>query len=112
MRIQRDFNNSINRIINCEIANEKKTLDAANEQLLHIGFIKQYMDINTIDPKIKEIMELREENVDASLLELSFAYEQKYGEKISKSGINHRLNKIKTLKDELLKSIKEKESLS
>ncbi len=112
LRIQRDFNNSINRIINCEIANEKKTLDAANEQLLHIGFIKQYMDINTIDPKIKEIMELREENVDASLLELSFAYEQKYGEKISKSGINHRLNKIKTLKDELLKSIKEKESLS
>ncbi len=112
LRIQRDFNNSINRIINCEIANEKKTLDAANEQLLHIGFIKQYMDINTIDPKIREIMELREENVDASLLELSYAYEQKYGEKISKSGINHRLNKIKVLKDELLKSIKEKESLT
>ena len=29
LRIQRDFNNSINRIINCEIANEKKTLDTA-----------------------------------------------------------------------------------
>jgi DNA-binding protein WhiA len=112
LRIQRDFNNSINRIINCEIANEKKTLDAANEQLLHIGFIKQYMDINNINPKIREIMELREENVDASLLELSYAYEQKYGEKISKSGINHRLNKIKALKDELLRSIKEKENLN
>ena len=57
-------------------------------------------------------MELREENVDASLLELSYAYEQKYGEKISKSGINHRLNKIKALKDELLRSIKEKENLN
>lgn len=109
LRIQRDFNNSINRIINCEIANEKKTLEAANEQLLHIKFIKQYIDINTIDPKIKEIMDLREEHVDASLLELAHAYEHKYGEKISKSGINHRLNKIKQLKDELLKSLKERQ---
>lgn len=111
LRIQRDFNNNINRIINCEIANEKKTLDAANEQLLHIRFIKQYIDVDQIDPKIKEIMDLREENVDASLLELSHAYEHKYGEKISKSGINHRLTKIRQLKDELLKSLKERQAL-
>lgn len=109
LRIQRDFNNNINRIINCEIANEKKTLNAANEQLLHIRFIKQYIDIDTIDPKIREIMELREEHVDASLLELSHAYEHKYGETISKSGINHRLTKIRQLKDDLLKSLKEQQ---
>ena len=41
LRIQRDFNNSINRVINCEIANEKKTLDAANNQLSQIKLIKQ-----------------------------------------------------------------------
>lgn len=110
LRIQRDFNNSINRIINCEIANEKKTLDAANEQLLHIRFIKQYIDIDQIDPKLKEIMDLREEHVDASLLELAQAYEHKYGETISKSGINHRLTKIRQLKDEILKSLKERQA--
>jgi len=46
LRIQRDFNNSINRVINCEIANEKKTLDAANNQLSQIKLIKQYKDID------------------------------------------------------------------
>lgn len=110
LRIQRDFNNNINRIINCEIANEKKTLEASSEQLLHIQFIKQYLEEDQIDPKVNEMMHLREENPDASLLELSYAYEQKYGEKISKSGINHRLAKIRHLKDALLKTLKEKQN--
>ena len=40
LRIQRDFANSINRIINCEIAMRKKTLAAANEQLKQIEYIR------------------------------------------------------------------------
>lgn len=107
LRIQRDFNNSINRVINCEIANEKKTLDAANNQLLQIKLVKQYKDIDTLDPKTREIILLREENPNSSLNELALAYEQKTGDKMSKSGINHRLVKIKELAKDIVEQIKE-----
>lgn len=108
LRIQRDFNNSINRVINCEIANEKKTLDAAQNQLLQIRLIKQYKDINTLDTKTREIILLREDNPNSSLNELALAYEEKTGEKMSKSGINHRLVKIKELALEIVEQIKER----
>lgn len=107
LRIQRDFNNSINRLINCEIANEKKTLEAANEQLLQIKLIKQYKDVELLDEKLLEIINLREENPDASLNELAVVFEQKTGERISKSGINHRLQKIKELAYKIIEELKE-----
>lgn len=107
LRIQRDFNNSINRLINCEIANEKKTLEAANEQLLQIKLIKQYRDVELLDEKLLEIINLREENPDASLNELAVAFEQKTGERISKSGINHRLQKIKQLAYKIVEELRE-----
>ncbi|MCK9493515.1 MAG: DNA-binding protein WhiA [Acholeplasmataceae bacterium] len=107
LRIQRDFNNSINRVINCEIANEKKTLDAANNQLLQIKLIKQYKDIDSLDSKTREIILLREENPNSSLNELALAYEQKTGDKMSKSGINHRLVKIRELALDIVEQIKE-----
>lgn len=107
LRIQRDFNNSINRLINCEIANEKKTLEAANEQLLQIKLIKQYRDVELLDEKLLEIINLREENPDASLNELAVAFEQKTGERISKSGINHRLQKIRQLAYKIVEELRE-----
>lgn len=105
LRIQRDFANSINRIINCEIANEKKTLAAANEQLKQIEYIKEHRNLDQLDKSLKEVIILREENPDASLNELSKAYEEKTGEKLSKSGINHRLQKIKDLADEIKENL-------
>lgn len=105
LRIQRDFTNSINRVMNCEIANEKKTLKAAKDQLNQIKFIKKYRDINLLEPTLKEIIELRETNPSASLNELSLAYYEKTGDKMSKSGINHRLQKIRNLAFEIAKSL-------
>ena len=62
-----------------------------------------------LEPSLNQIIALREDNPTASLNELSFAYEEKTGEKISKSGINHRLQKIKELSIEIIKTIKEQE---
>src|SRR5690554_1370543 len=104
LRIQRDFTNSINRLMNCEIANEKKTLKAANDQLNQIKFIKKYKNISNLDNSLQEIINLREENPSASLNELSVAYYEKTGDKISKSGINHRLQRIKKLAFEIAES--------
>ncbi|MFA5560303.1 MAG: DNA-binding protein WhiA [Acholeplasmataceae bacterium] len=95
LRIKRDFNNSINRVINCEIANEKKIMMAADEQLKDIALIEDHRI--TIDDKTKEAIELRKENPEASLRELVEIFEETYNEKISRSGLNHRFNKIKQL---------------
>ncbi|MDD4090609.1 MAG: DNA-binding protein WhiA [Acholeplasmataceae bacterium] len=111
LRIQRDFSSNINRLINIEIANEKKIIETSNQQLKQINFLKKHSNINLLDQKTQEIIELREENKSASLLELATAYEIKTGERISKSGINHRFKKLEKIYLELKKGIIEKGEL-
>lgn len=101
IRIKRDFNNSINRLMNCEIANEKKIFVAANDQLKDIEVIETYIPESQIDEKTKQIIELRKEYPEASLLELTGYYEEVFKEQISKSGLNHRLKKIKMMADQV-----------
>lgn len=97
IRIKRDFNNSINRLMNIEIANEKKMLISANKQVKDIKFLLKVLPKSKIDTKMQEIMDLRLKYPDVSLLELTSFFELEYNEEISKSGINHRLKKIRDL---------------
>jgi cell division protein WhiA len=99
IRIKRDFNNSINRIMNCEIANEKKIIVAARDQIKDINLIFKYYKTDQLDPKMVQIMKLRKDNPEASLKELVDLYFETYKESISKSGLNHRLTKIKQTAD-------------
>jgi len=101
IRIKRDFNNSINRVMNMEIANEKKAIVAANEQLRDIELIETYIPQDHIDLKTKQVIDLRKEYPEASLKELVELFEQTYKEQISKSGLNHRLVKVKQMANEL-----------
>lgn len=101
IRIKRDFNNSINRIMNCDIANEKKIFIAANEQLKDIEIIETFIPEHHIDEKMKMVMNLRKEYPESSLLDLTHTYEELYKESISKSGLNHRLIKIKQLAEQI-----------
>lgn len=97
VRIRRDFNNSINRLINIEIANERKAVVAAQEQIEYINAIREHISVNKLDEKIVKVIELREKYPEASLRELADLYKDEYDETISRSGLNHRLNKIKEL---------------
>jgi len=99
IRIKRDFNNSINRVLNCEIANEKKTIVAANAQLEDIELIEKYHV--TLNEKLQQVIHLRKTYPDASLVELLEHFEVIYGETITKSGLNHRFKKLKDLASEL-----------
>ncbi|HAX01958.1 MAG: DNA-binding protein WhiA [Tenericutes bacterium GWC2_34_14] len=101
IRIKRDFNNSINRVMNMEIANERKAIVAANEQLRDIELIETYIPQDHIDLKTKQVIDLRKEYPEASLKELVELFEQTYKEQISKSGLNHRLVKVKQMANEL-----------
>ena len=94
IRIDRDFINNINRLENCEIANEMKTMNAANQQLNDIKYIQETVGLELFDEKTREIAYTRLENPDLSLNELAIVYEEKYGDKVSKSGLHRRFKKI------------------
>jgi conserved hypothetical protein len=96
-RISRDMRNSISRMDNCDIANEVKTIRAANRQIEYIKILKNTKDYERLDEKIKYVCDLRLKYQDYSLLELCDAYQKKYGDVISKSGMKHRLNKIENI---------------
>ncbi len=104
IRIKRDFNNSINRVLNCEIANEKKTLDAASDLLKHIRIVEKYK--HQLNPKLIQAIQIRKKYPDVPLTELIYHYEQTFNEKITKSGLNHRFNKIKEISLEIRRGAK------
>ena len=94
-RIDRDFTNNINRLENCLVANEMKTMQASNAQIEDINTIIIFGDLDLLDEKTRDIAYLRLENPEVSLKELVHLYEEKNHKTISKSGVNHQLKKIK-----------------
>lgn len=100
IRIRRDYNSSLNRLINCRVANDIKSLDAATNQLKYIKIIEKKIGLKKISPKLVEVIELRKKNPEGSLTDLSNdSFEM--GLNLSKSCINHRFRKIKEIVDEL-----------
>ena len=90
IRVQREMNNKINRIVNCETANLNKTINASIEQIEAIRKLKESGNFEKLDEPLKEIAELRVENPNASLIELGKMLKNPVG----KSGVNYRLKKI------------------
>ena len=90
IRVQREMNNKINRIVNCETANLNKTIIASIEQIEAIRKLKDNGDFKKLDEPLQEIAELRIQNPNASLVELGKMLKNPVG----KSGVNYRLKKI------------------
>jgi len=87
-RILRDLSNNLNRQRNFEDANMHKAALASAQQLLDIEVILSEQGIDSLSPKIREAVELRLNNPEASLSELAELCA------VSKSGLNHRFQKI------------------
>ena len=96
IRVQREMNNKINRIVNCETANLNKTINASIEQVEAIRKLKQSGNFERLEEPLKEIAELRLENPNASLIELGKMLKNPVG----KSGVNYRLKKIMEMANE------------
>lgn len=96
-RIQRDFINSLTRLDNCELANEVKSVTAGKKQLEDILWIENYRSLETLPIKLQQVAALRKKHPEASLNELCAVFYESYNETISKSGMKHRLAKIKEL---------------
>lgn len=106
-RIKRDFVNSITRVMNMEIANQNKTLDAANKQLRSISVLENMTDIDKLPKSMKEAITLRKDHPEASLNELSDISYDYFNKRISKSALNHRYRNINDLANEIMERLDE-----
>ena len=88
--IVRESRGLANRAVNCDTANIRKTVNAASEAMTAIKYLKDNKLMDKLPSDLKITAELRYDNPQASLAELSDMSEQK----LTKSGINHRLRKI------------------
>ncbi len=104
IRIYRDHKNMTNRLNNCEQANVDKIIETANDQVKDIEFLKKMDVYDLLSDKEKEVAEYRVKYPEASLVELSEIISMETGNKITKSGVYHRLNKIR----QLARKLKEK----
>ena len=97
IRIYRDHKNMTNRLNNCEQANMDKIFLTSSRQIKDIEKLKEYDIIDLLDDKIKEVIEYRLKYPEVSLQELSDIITSSTGNKITKSGLNHRFRKIREI---------------
>ena len=97
IKIEKDVKNTVNRRLNFEISNINKTVNAAKQQVEAIELIESKVGISSIPENLQQLAYLRLENPEASLSEL----ENMLDEPISRSGINHRLNRIVKLAEKI-----------
>lgn len=97
IRIVKEVRNRVNRTVNCETANLKKTASAAAKQLMDIEYIRDHLGLSKLPKALSELAEIRMNHQEASLKELGSLLEKPLG----KSGVNHRLNKISEIADKI-----------
>ncbi len=97
VRITKEIKNNVNRLVNCETANLNKIVNASVDQVNDIKLIQKLKKFDELPEYLKEIALLRLENTDASLKTLGEMLEKPIG----KSGVNHRLQKIHEIAEEL-----------
>lgn len=98
LRIMRDMRNSVNRLVNCDTANLKKTANAAAHQVKDIQLIKKKKGLDSLPDKLAQLARFRLSHPELSLKEIA---EQLPGGPISKSGVNHRFKKLNAIASSL-----------
>ena len=96
-KMLKSVRNRINRQINSETANIKKTADASAKQIKAIELIIEKRGLDFLSDELRELAELRLENPEYNLRELGASLSKP----LSRSGVNHRLNKLITISEEL-----------
>jgi AbrB family looped-hinge helix DNA binding protein len=97
VRIMKDMRNSVNRKVNCETANIRKTVDAAVRQVEAIRTIEETEGLDSLPKNLREIARVRLDNPEMPLQELG----QMLDPPLGKSGVNHRLRKLIELAEKI-----------
>ena len=101
IRIYRDHANMVNRLNNCEQANVDKIINTSYEQIKAIEKIEKNVGLDILNEGEKVVALYRKKYSEVSLVELSEIITLETGHKITKSGVYHRLNKIKEIADKI-----------
>lgn len=99
VRVLKEVRNSINRQVNCETANIKKTVSAASRQIEDIRYIHDTVGFGILSENLSQIARLRLNNTEVTLKELGEMLDPPIG----KSGVNHRLRKLSQIAEDLRK---------
>ena len=89
-KIKRDIRNEENRATNCVMRNIGKAMEASRRCCVAIEQIKAAARFDGLLPELRETAELRAQHPDVSLTELA----RLHNPPITKSGLNHRLQRI------------------
>ena len=100
VKIYKDLRNRVNRVTNCETANLSKTVEAVHRQLWAIDLIDRTSGLQNLPEGLQEIALMRREHEEMSLSELG----QELKRPLSRSGVNHRLQKLIHIAQEIEKS--------
>lgn len=90
VKMLKEVRNYVNRTTNFQTANISKTASAAARQLEAIQRIQEKQGLDSLPEELRELAKLRLEYPEMSLRELGEAL----SEPISRSGVNHRLNRL------------------
>ena len=104
VRIIREISGTVNRKVNCETANINNTVSAAVQQINDIILLRDRLGFDQLPEGLAEIAEARLAKPEASLKELGDSLDPPVG----KSGVNHRLRKIKEIANGLREDEEEK----
>ena len=97
IRIYRDHKNMVNRLNNCELSNQTRSIQTGLKQLEDIKYLKDNDLIDILDEKTKIVVEAREKYPESSLAELAEIISLEYNYRIGKSGVNHHFIKMTNL---------------
>lgn len=95
-KIKRDYIGLANRRNNFEVVNIAKTVASSSETIEAINTLIRRGKMNNLPKGLQETAKIRVDNPYANLEELA----ELHSDRISKSGVNHRLKKLLELADE------------
>ncbi|MCX7714678.1 MAG: DNA-binding protein WhiA [Clostridia bacterium] len=95
IQIEKEMRNSVNRQVNCETANMDKVIKASFKQMEAINKIKNTIGFDKLPDTLREMAQIRLLYPEESLKELA---ERMH---IGKSGVNHRLNRLIEIAEDL-----------
>lgn len=102
-RIKKDLSNYVNRIMNCDVANEQKAINTARKQIEDIETIEKNLGFLNISPRLMNAIILRTTFPEDSLSQLSDKSEETVGRYISKSGLSHCFRDIGSIAEKIKK---------
>lgn len=101
-KIERGLRNDANRLANCDANNIDKAVSAAMRQTELIQKLIEENKLSFLPPELESTAHLRLQYAGLSLTQLAAVADPP----MTKSGLNHRLKKIESLAEELLKQKK------